>query len=154
VNQVVRPLYALALTFWVGALWTVGGVVAPTLFAALSDRMLAGAIAGRLFSAVAWIGIGSAVYMLLCLFFQHGVSVLKSAVFWLVLTMLLCTLAAQFGIQPLLAQLKNQAFPREVMESVLRQRFSTWHGIASVLYVIQSALGGVLVVLEFGGTRR
>ena len=35
-------LYAVALTLWIGALWTVGYVVAPTLFSTLSDRALAG----------------------------------------------------------------------------------------------------------------
>ena len=34
---------------------------------------------------------------------------------------------------------------REVMESVFRDRFVAWHGIASVLYLVQSVLGAALV---------
>jgi hypothetical protein len=33
------------------------------------------------------------------------------------------------------------------MESVLRDRFAAWHGVSSVLYIIQSLLGAALVVL-------
>ena len=54
-------------------------------------------------------------------------------------------------MQPILASFKAQALPREVMESVFRDRFSTWHGIASTLYVIESLLGAVLVVLTGRG---
>lgn len=148
-----RPLYALALTIWVGALWTIGGIVAPTLFGSLSDRVLAGAIAGRLFMIVAWIGIVAAIWVMLFQFLDRGGSMLKTAAFWIVLAMFLLTLGSQFGIQPLLTHLKEQALPHEVMQGVLRDRFAAWHGISSVLYVIESALGGVLVVLEFGRNR-
>jgi hypothetical protein len=50
----------------------------------------------------------------------------------------LVVVAGQFGVQPILAGLKEQALPREVMESVFRDRFATWHGVASILYVIES----------------
>jgi hypothetical protein len=33
------------------------------------------------------------------------------------------------------------------MESVFRDRFATWHGVASILYVIQSLLAVGLVLL-------
>ena len=59
----------------------------------------------------------------------------------------------RFGIQPLLAQLKADALPREVMESVLRSRFATWHGVSSILYLVQSLLGLVLVIGRGRGTK-
>jgi hypothetical protein len=34
------------------------------------------------------------------------------------------------------------------MESVFRDRFAAWHGVASVLYLIQSVLGILLVWLH------
>jgi hypothetical protein len=58
------------------------------------------------------------------------------------------TVAGQFGVQPIMAGLKQQALPREVMESMFRDRFATWHGVASVLYLIESVLGVVLVWLQ------
>lgn len=152
-DRVARPLYALAAMFWVGALWAIGGIVAPTLFGSLSDRTLAGAIAGRLFTIVAWLGIGCAIWLMLFQIIERGGSALRTAAFWLVFVMFLLTLASHFGIQPIIEHLKEQAFPREVMQSMVRDRFATWHGISSVLYVIECALGGVLIVLEFGRSR-
>jgi hypothetical protein len=61
--------------------------------------------------------------------------------------------ASQFGIQPLMAQLKTDALPREVMQSVLRDRFVAWHGASSILYMMQSLLGLWLVVWANRGLR-
>jgi uncharacterized membrane protein YhaH (DUF805 family) len=79
---------------------------------------------------------------------RFGGHAFRQAFFWVALLMVLLTVTGQFGVQPILAGLKQQALPREVMESVLRDRFATWHGVASVLYVIESALGAVLVWLQ------
>jgi hypothetical protein len=49
--------------------------------------------------------------------------------------------------------LKLDALPREVMESVLRDRFATWHGVSSILYLVQSLLGLWLVVWSSRGLR-
>ncbi|QSI75382.1 DUF4149 domain-containing protein [Niveibacterium microcysteis] len=153
-NQIGRPLYFLALTLWVGALWTIGGIVAPTLFSALQDRSIAGAIAGRLFSIAAWLGVGSACFLIIFQIIDAGGQAFKRASLWVVVLMLVLTLASLFGIQPLLAQLKAEAMPREVMESLVRDRFAAWHGVSSILYLIQCALGGALVVLETASGRR
>jgi len=61
--------------------------------------------------------------------------------------MLALVLVGAFGVQPVMEGLRAQALPKEVMESVLRDRFMTWHGVSSALYVIQSLLGLALVVL-------
>ena len=58
-----------------------------------------------------------------------------------------------FGIAPILAELKVDALPRQVMESALRDRFSTWHGISSGLYLVESLLGMLLVVIQARGKR-
>lgn len=139
-------LVPIAITLWVGGLWAVGYLVAPSLFQQLaSNRALAGAIAGELFSLMAWVGIGCAAYLLLFVAARRGWSCFRSGAFWLVLLMLVVTLVGHFGIQPIMAQLKADALPREVMESVLRDRFARWHGVSSVLYLIQSVLGLLLV---------
>ena len=145
-------LYAMAITLWVGGLWAVGYIVAPTLFHELpANRTLAGNLAGNMFAMIAWVGIGCAVYLMLFLFLRRGPEAFRSGVFWLVVVMLLLTLAGHFGVQPILAQLKSEALPREVMESVLRDRFARWHGISSVLYLIQSVLGAALVAIQQRG---
>ena len=147
-KSLAAAVYAVALTLWIGGLWVIGCAVAPTLFHALADRALAGAIAGRLFTLIAYIGIVSATYMLLYRMLRFGGSCFRQAIFWIVLAMLLITLAGEFWVQPILAGLKDQALPREVMESVFRDRFAAWHGVASVLYLVQSVLGLVLVWLQ------
>src|SRR5574343_2059112 len=117
-------LYLTTITLWVGGLWAIGYIAAPVLFASLGDRQLAGMVAGKLFALLGWIGLGGTVYLLVFLTSRWGSQVCKRAVFWLVFTMALLTAASQFGIQPLMAQLKADALPREVMESVLRDRFA------------------------------
>jgi len=146
-------LYLVAITLWVGGIWAIGYVAAPVLFSSLGDRQLAGLVAGKLFALIGWIGLGAATWLLLFLAVRWGGAVFKRAVFWLVVLMALMVAASQFGIQPLMAQLKADALPREVMESVLRDRFATWHGVSSILYLVQSLLGVWLVAWSGRGLR-
>jgi len=145
-RKLSEALYLVAITLWVGGLWVIGYIVAPVLFSGLADRQTAGMVAGKLFALIGWIGLGSATYLIFFLVVRRGGGVFRSAAFWLVLLMVLLTVASQFGIQPLMAQLKADALPREVMESVLRDRFAAWHGFSSILYLVQSLLGLWLVV--------
>ena len=151
-RRLAEAIYAALLTLWVGGLWAVGYLVAPVLFSMLENRPLAGAVAGRLFELMGWFGLVAATYILVFLLVRHGHRGLRQGAFWLVLLMLLLTAASLFGIQPLMAQLKAEALPREVMESVVRDRFAAWHGISSILYLIQSLLG--LCVVIIGGRPR
>ncbi len=152
-QKLSEALYLVVLTLWVGGLWAIGYLAAPVLFASLGDRQLAGLVAGQLFALIGWIGLGGAAYLLVFLVARWGGQVLRRAVFWLVIVMALLTAASQFGIQPLMAQLKADALPREVMESVLRDRFVAWHGVSSILYLVQSVLGLWLVVWSSRGLR-
>lgn len=145
-RKISEALYLVAITLWVGGLWAIGYLAAPVLFSSLGDRQLAGVVAGKLFGLIGWFGLGCAAYLLIFLVVRLGSRFFRSAVFWFVLLMLLMTVASQFGIQPLMTQLKADALPREVMESVLRDRFAAWHGISSILYLMQSLLGLWLVV--------
>ncbi len=147
-SRVAEHLYSVLITLWVGALWAIGYLAAPTLFRVLEDRALAGRIAGEMFTYVAWVGIAAAAYLLVFIALRKNGGAFKSSVFWLVLVMLMLTVAGYFGIQPILAQLKADSFPREVMESALRDRFMAWHGVSSVVYLIQSLLGLMLVALQ------
>jgi len=146
VRKLSEALYLLAITLWVGGLWAIGYLVAPVLFSSLADRQTAGMVAGKLFALIGWVGLGSATYLIVFLVVRLGGGIFRSAAFWLVLLMALLTAVSQFGIQPLMAQLKADALPREVMESVLRDRFAAWHGFSSILYLVQSLLGLWLVV--------
>lgn len=137
-----------AATLWVGGLWAVGYLAAPALFYHLDDRMLAGMLAGKMFGHIAWVGLVCGSWLLLFRLSRHGAAALKQSVFWIVLIMLLLTVAQKFGIQPIMQQLKDQAGPTDVMESLFRDRFATWHGISSVVYLIESLLGLALVAKQ------
>ena len=139
-------LWAAAL--WVGGLWVIGYLAAPTLFYNLDDRMLAGMLAGKLFSHVAWLGLACGIWLLVFRVSRFGGGVFRQAFFWILLLMLALSAAQQFGIQPLLQQLKDQAMPKDVMESLFRDRFATWHGISSVVYLIESLLGLALLARQ------
>ena len=140
-RRLSEALYLFAITLWIGGLWVIGYLVAPVLFANLGDRQLAGMVAGKLFSLIGWIGLGAAAYLVVFLFARHGLRVLRVAGLWLVLLMATMAAAQLFGIQPLMEQLKLAAVAQEAMASVTRDRFATWHGISSIVYLIQSLLG-------------
>ncbi len=138
-------LAGVSLVLWIGGMWAVGYLAAPVLFASLGDKQLAGMLAGRLFGLIAWIGIASATYLLIYRVARDGVAALKTLFFWVVAMMLALILAGHFGIQPIMQGLKDQAMPHAVMQSVFADRFARWHGVSSILYLIQSALGLLLV---------
>jgi hypothetical protein len=153
VRALANSFYRVAITAWVGGLWVIGYLAAPTLFYRLTDHMLAGSLAGTMFSALAWTGIVCASYLLLFLFLRHGLRVFSLAVFWLVLLMLGVTLAGLFGIQPIVTRLALESWPRGIMESTVHDRFAMWHGVSSALYVLQSLLGLALLLVQDQGRR-
>jgi hypothetical protein len=138
----------LVVTLWVGSLWTVGYVVAPTLFATLTDRMLAGTIAGALFRIEAWLSVFCAVILMLLAKTSSGEWNSGQRKVWvgLVLGMFACTLIGYFGLQPFMAALRESSGPGGVMASDARTHFGILHGISSGIYLVQSLLGVALVL--------
>jgi len=63
----ITRLLQIILAFWAGSLWTICGIVAPSLFAVTPDRHLAGEIAGHFFRVESWLGLalGGVVFVLL-----------------------------------------------------------------------------------------
>ena len=136
----------LVATLWAGSLWTIGFVVAPTLFGTLSDRVLAGNIAGSMFRAEAWLSIACAVILLTLLQWAPGALEPKRRRLLgaLVLSMLVCALLSHFGITPLMAELKAQA-PSGIMDDAMRSRFGMLHGVSTLVFAVQSLLASVLI---------
>lgn len=152
-HRFAEHVYSVTISLWVGALWAIGYLAAPVLFAMLDDRAMAGRVAGVMFSYVGWLGMAVSAYLLVFLALRKNGAAFRCSVFWLVLLMLFLTMAGQFGIQPILAQLKADSLPREVMESAMRDRFMVWHGVSSIVYLIESLLGLLLVALQGRGLR-
>lgn len=153
-RRLASALYSIAVAVWVGGLLAIGYLAAPVLFSQLADRALGGTVAGVLFSVMAWVGLACGTYLILFMLVGKGARAVRSGVFWIVLLMLALNVAGHFGVQPILAQLKADALPRQVMESALRDRFGTWHGVSSVLYLVQSLFGIALVILQERGKGR
>lgn len=148
-RALLQHLHTVALTLWVGGLWAIGYIAAPVLFSALPDRVLAGDLAGRLFTAIAVTGLVCGAYSLMYRASRGGL--LRDRGTWIVLLMMALVAAGQFYVTPILAAIKAQALPQPVMESadvLLRSRFRQWHGISSVLYLVVSLLGAALVCIE------
>jgi MFS family permease len=143
----LRLLVAVA---WAGSLWAVGYLVAPTLFATLSDRVLAGTIAGAMFHVEAMLSLGCALALMVLL--QVGTPDWtprrRRTVLALIAAMALCTVVSHFGLQPMMAELRAAAGPAGVMESAAKSRFGMLHGAASVLYLVQSLLAGWLILKQ------
>ncbi len=135
----------LIAALWAGSLWTVGYLVAPTLFATLADRVLAGTVAASMFRSQAWLSIACALLLLVMLQMKMVEPKPRRTLMALALAMLLCTLAVHFGLQPMMGALREAAGPGGVMESAAKSRFGMLHGISSVIFMAQSLLAGVLV---------
>ena len=135
----------LIITLWAGSIWTVGYLAAPTLFATLTDRVLAGTIAGSMFRIEAWLSLACAA-LLYVLFAMEQPTPGRRVCQRLGLAMVLCVLIGYFGIQPLMAGLREAAGPAGVMEGAARTQFGLLHGAASLIYLLQSVLAAMLVL--------
>lgn len=152
-KKLADALYSICITLWVGGLIGIGYVAVPVLFSQLPDRSLAGSLAGNMFAIGSWIGLVCAAYLLTYLSRVHGRAAMRNPVLRLVVAMLLLGLVGQFLIQPIIAGLRAEALPLPVMQSPLATSFARWHGVSSVLYLIQAVLGLALVVVQSRGRR-
>lgn len=137
----------LVTTFWAGSLWTVGYVAAPTFFLTLSDKVLAGTMAGSLFRVESWISMACALILMVLLAADKALQNNRKGLLLVVLAMLACTLLMQFGMHPMLAALRESAQASGgVMSAEIKARFGMLHGISSGIYLVQSLLAIVLVL--------
>ncbi len=139
----------LIATTWVGSLWTVGFVVAPTLFATIADRRLAGSIAGSIFRVEAWLSIACFIALALLLLRaerEDKTGRQRNILLIIIASMVACTLAGYFGLQPYMASLRAMVEPGGVMTAGTKLQFGVLHGAASVLYLTESLLGVALML--------
>lgn len=136
--MLVSKARLLAVTLWAGSLWTVGYLVAPTLFATLHDRVLAGTIAGSMLRTEAWLSMALTVVMVGLLTVSKDVTEQRRKTLYMVVgAMLVCTLVNYFGLWPVMADAKLAGD---------RSTFGMLHGISMVVYLAQSLLAVFLVV--------
>ncbi len=138
--KLLFPTERILLTLWVGGMWTVGYVVAPTLFGVLDDRQMAGMIAGNLFTTMSYIGLVCGGLLFLGNTYRSGV---KDKTNYVLLLMLVLIGIGQFVIQPMMVELKAEGL---VAGSVAAANFGKLHGVSSVLFLITSIAGLILVI--------
>ena len=137
----------ILLTLWVGGMWTVGYVVAPTLFNVLDDRVLAGTIAGHLFTVMSYVGLASGGLLLLSLAITSGNQLFRQWRGPVLVGMLLIICIGQFVLQPHMAALRDAG-----LSGANASSFARLHGVSQVLFLIAS-LGGLALVI-FGVSDR
>jgi hypothetical protein len=143
-----QRLFIVVAGLWVGSILTVGYLVAPVIFSTLTDRQVAGMVAGSIFKAEAYLStiVCIALMVLANLLVTRGLTQYK-IIRLILLGMLLCSLSASFVFIPWMNTLRDQALLNgmPVMLSPSADVFGRLHGASSIVFMLQSALGLYLV---------
>lgn len=130
-GPMVEAIERLVLVLWLGSAWTVGYLVAPTLFSELGEPLLAGHIAGRLFTWTAALGLVCAAVLLITTW-RAGASGRERWRWWVVLSMAALVAIGEFGVRSLMVPGAPD--------------FGRLHGVAQTLFLLVSLLGLLLVL--------
>ena len=143
-----QRLFILIAGSWVGSLLAVGYLVAPAIFSTMSDRQAAGMVAGSIFKLEAYLSLIVCIGLMVLanLLVNRGLNQFR-IIRWLLLAMLLCSLAAAFVFIPWMNTLRDTALDQgmPVMLSPSATLFGRLHGASSILFMLQSLLGIFLV---------
>lgn len=138
----------LLLALWVGALWAVGFLVVPALFAEL-DRSTAGTVAGALFHRLNYVGLIVGAFLLLRSRLRPASGTAPAL---LLVLMLGSILVNEFALAPQITALRETGLAAGSVEAA---RFGRLHGAAALLYVSNALFGLVLLAIwERCGRRR
>ena len=140
-----RAVEQALLTLWVGGLWITGFIYAPQLFASY-ERLQAGDIAGRLFSAMSLTGMACGSILLGFTAMRARRRVWRDWRAAVLLLMLLIAVVGEFGLAARMREIKLLAV-QQANGAPLWAEFGRLHGISSALYLVESVLGLLLVVL-------
>ena len=136
----------LIAALWAGSLWTIGYVVAPTLFLSLHDNVLAGTIVGFLLRSQAWLAIACALLLFGLVKADQLPAARQRSLLLIIGAMLACALVIYLGLQPVMAQLKESAGPAGLAGTPQGRSFGMLHGVSQLFYLAESLLGGWLLL--------
>ena len=127
-----RRFATLLAALWWGSLTTIGFLVVPLLFANLPTLAMAGGMAAKLFAAQTWVSMACGLLLLLLSRSKQSQTLYQ----WAQVAIIFITLG-------LLTALLNQfaVAPRIVSRENLR----LWHGVGSVLYLVQWLCAGTVL---------
>jgi hypothetical protein len=122
----------LLTTLWLGGTVLIGFVAVPVIFASINDRVLAGMVAGEIFTILRYISIG--IMVALVLLQTRYRNMLKQWAGRLLIVILLLLLLDQFWLHPAMVELKANGLAKS-------ERFAQMHHTASTLFSINALLG-------------
>jgi hypothetical protein len=134
-----------AAALWWGSLSVIGFMVVPMLFANLPTPAMAGNMAGKLFSAQAWVAVGCGLVLFLAAKGEEDVDQGVSSLQWrggalpFVIGGMLLALLSEFGVAP---------------HILARENLKVWHGVGSALYVLQWLCAGLVLWKVTGSPER
>jgi hypothetical protein len=134
----------LVAALWAGSLWAIGYLVAPALF--LHDSATAGSIVGVLLRAEVWVCIACGVLLRFMVKFSPLEAECKRTLYYVIITMMICALVIYFGLQPVMAKLKEAAGATGLAGTPQARQFGILHGVSQLVYLVESVLAGVLLV--------
>jgi hypothetical protein len=136
----------LLAALWAGSVWAVSYLAAPSAFAVL-DSTQAGNVVGIMLTRSAWLAIALAVVLALLVARAPDLDGRRRRwLFGLIVAMLACSLVVYLGLQPMMAAIREAAWPAGVRASPQWGTFAALHGVSQVLYLAESILGAILVV--------
>ena len=121
-----------------------GLVVAPVLFKHY-ERLVAGDIAGRLFTAVSWLGLLCGALLLILATVRARQQLWRDWRAGIVVAMLIITVIGEFVLAVRLRELMALRILPSVAPEILME-FGRLHGVASLLFLTNSVLGLALVM--------
>ncbi len=141
-------VHRLVVTVWVGVTWTIGLLAAPLAFSVIEPRSLAGTFASHAFYWQSVIALFcAAIILLLHARVERRLELSKPLV---IVMLVMAGLAAlqQFLLAPIMAGVRVELMSavNEAARTQLSGRFGWLHGLSSLMYFSQCALGAVLVV--------
>lgn len=113
---------SLLVTVWAGSLWTVSLIAAPTAFATLPERRLAGLVVARLFETQSWLGVSVAAMLAAVLAARRHLSKATLAIILLTAAM------------PLISQLVVVPMMDKARAANDMAQFGRLHGVSAALF--------------------
>ena len=136
----------LVAVLWAGALWALGYIAAPAVFAAVPSTV-AGDVVAVLLARLAWVSFACAALMLALVRLSRDLDpARRRSLYLLVLAMLACALVMFVGLQPAMAQMRELAGQGAVRASPYWTQFAVMHGVSQLFHVIESVLAAILVL--------
>ena len=129
-----RRLLSVSLALWTGSLWTICAIVAPSLFAIMPDRHLAGELAAHFFRIESWLGLAFGGFTLALL---ARITALRTTSNKLLVVVTAAT--------PLLSEIALQPFMERARAGGDMRTFGLLHGAAALLFGVACVTALLLV---------